>query len=459
MRHRLALLLAIFCFGGAIASQGVSAAMAAGPNAALVDIDGIIQPATARFLARAIDKAAEDRARLLIVTVDTPGGLFESTRDMVESIMSSSIPVVVYVAPSGAHAASAGTFITAAAHVAAMAPVSNIGAASLVAAGRVPPETLESKSTLYAAAFMRGIAKARGRNSEALEETVLSAKAYSATEALDNNIIDLIARDMDDLLAQLDGMTVQLDQGSIVLRTADLEVRRIQPTLLERFLGYIGNPNVALILLSVGTVLVITEAFVPGLLVPGITGGIPVALAFVGMGQLPVNWAGFALIAAAMVLFLFEIALIPGITVFGVLGVIFLAVGGLLLFGDFALSGFEHQPIETPSFRVNLWVVGALAAPTFAFFIFLVRDMVASRRSGVAESTAVASPVGQLGTAMTALNPGGTIRVAGEQWTAVSDSGEEISEDEEVMVVEADGLTLKVFRAPETDDLSDESFP
>ena len=413
MRHRLALLLAIFCFGGAIASQGVSAAMAAGPHAALVDIDGIIQPGTARFLARAIDKAAEDRARLLIVTLDTPGGLFESTRDMVESILSSSIPVVVYVAPSGAQAGSAGTFITAAAHVAAMAPVTNIGAATPVAAGRDFPYTLESKALQDAVAFMRDIAKARGRNAEALEETVLmSDKAYSATEALDNNIIDLIAKDMVDLLTQLDGRTVQLDEGSIVLRTVDLEVRRIQRTPLERFLGYIGNPNVAFILLSVGTFLVFFEAFMyAGLLVPGITGGILLALAFVGMGQLPVNWAGFALIAAAMVLFVVEIAVIPGITVFGVLGVIFLAVGGLLLFGDFALPGFEHQPIETPSFRVNPWVVGAIAASTFAFFIFLVRDMVAARRSGGAGSTAVASPVGQLGTAMTALNPGGTIRV------------------------------------------------
>ena len=164
MRHRLALLLAIFCFGGAIASQGVSAAMAAGPHAALVDIDGIIQPGTARFLARAIDKAAEDRARLLIVTLDTPGGLFESTRDMVESILSSSIPVVVYVAPSGAHAGSAGTFITAAAHVAAMAPVTNIGAATPVAAGRDFPYTLESKALprIHRGTPMEGVRTAEG---------------------------------------------------------------------------------------------------------------------------------------------------------------------------------------------------------------------------------------------------------------------------------------------------------
>ena len=198
MRHKVALLLVILGFGGAIASQGVSAATAAGPHAALADIDGIIQPATARFLARAIDKAAEDRARLLIVTLDTPGGLFDSTRDMVESILSSSIPVVVYVAPSGAHAASAGTFITAAAHVAAMAPVTNIGAASPVSGSEEDlPETLEAKAKQDVAALIRSIAKNRGRNAEALEATVLEAKSYSASEALE--IIEIETTVLEDI--------------------------------------------------------------------------------------------------------------------------------------------------------------------------------------------------------------------------------------------------------------------
>ena len=461
MRHKVALLLVILGFGGAIASQGVSAATAAGPHAALADIDGIIQPATARFLARAIDKAAEDRARLLIVTLDTPGGLFDSTRDMVESILSSSIPVVVYVAPSGAHAASAGTFITAAAHVAAMAPVTNIGAASPVSGSEEDlPETLEAKAKQDVAALIRSIAKNRGRNAEALEATVLEAKSYSASEALENNLIDVIAQDLDDLMAKLDGRTVQLGGGDVVLDTGGLEIIEIETTVLEDILGFLANPTVALVLLWLGIIGVFLEFFLgAGLILPGVVGIVFLALAFVGMGQLPVNWAGFALIAAAMALFYFEIVVFPGLTVFGVLGAIFLAAGGLLLFGDFALPGFEPQPIETPSFRVNPWVVGAIAASTFAFFIFLVRDMVAAKRSGGAGSTAVTSPVGQLGTAMTALNPTGTIRVAGEQWTAVSDSGEEIGEGEEVMVVEADGLTLKVFRAPETDDLSEESVP
>ena len=308
MRRLLGVMLVFLGLGGVVASQSITAAMAAGPHGTLIEIDGAIQPVTARFLSGSMETATEEGAQLLIVRLDTPGGLFDSTRDIVESILSSRIPIVVYVAPTGSHAASAGTFIAAAAHVAAMAPVTNIGAASPVSgSGQDLPETLKSKATQDAAAFMRDIAKARGRNSEALEETVLSARSYSATEALDNNIIDLIAGDMDDLLAQLGGRTVQLDEGSIVLRTADLEVRSIQPTLLERFLGVIGNPNVAFLLLSVGTVLVFIETLAPGLLVPGITGGILLALAFVAMGNLPVNIAGIGLIFLSMALFYLEV--------------------------------------------------------------------------------------------------------------------------------------------------------
>ena len=460
MRRLLGVMLVFLGLSGVVASQSIPAAMAAGPHGTLIEIDGAIQPVTARFLSGSIETATEEGAQLLIVRLDTPGGLFDSTRDMVESILTSRIPIVVYVAPTGSHAASAGTFIAAAAHVAAMAPVTNIGAASPVSgSGQDLPETLKSKATQDAAAFMRDIAKARGRNSEALEETVLSARSYSATEALDNNIIDLIAGDMDDLLAQLDGRTVQLDEGSIVLRTADLEVRSIQPTLLERFLGIIGNPNVAFILLSAATVLVFIEVLAPGLLVPGITGGILLALAFVAMGNLPVNIAGIGLIFLSMALFYLELAVAPGIGFFGVSGLISFVLGALFLFGGYDLPGFSPPPIPTPSFRTSPWLVAGIAAAMSGVFLFVFRGMVAARRSGGAGSTTAPSLVGQLGLATTALDPSGTVRVASEQWSAVSDSGEEIGEGEEVMVVEADGLTLKVFRAPETGDLSEESVP
>ena len=448
MRHRLALLLILLGFGGAMVSQGVSVARAAGPHAALVRIDDIIQPGTARYLVRAID-TAEDRAQLLIITLDTPGGLYDSTRDMVEAMLVSPVPIVVYVSPQGARAASAGTFITAAAHVAAMAPIGSIGAASPVGAGGDLPETLERKASQDAAALIRSIAEKRGRNADALEATVLEAKSYSSSEALENGLIDLIAQDIDDLMAKLHGTTVHLEGGDLVLGTAGLEIVEIERTVLEDVLSFLANPTVVFILLALGAIGIFVEFFLgAGLVLPGVAGIAFVVVAFVGMGQLSVNWAAFALIAAAMVLFYFEIAVVPGFTVFGALGAMFFAVGGLLMFGDFALPGFERQPIETPSLRVNPWVVGAIAASMFAFLVFVVREMVTARRAAAAGSTTPPRLLGQVGMVTTALDPGGTVRVDSERWSAVSDSGEPILEAEEVVVTEIEGLTLKVFKAP-----------
>jgi membrane-bound serine protease (ClpP class) len=451
MKHVLALFLMVLGLGGAIASLGLPVAHAEGPRASLVKIEGAIQPSTARFLARAIEKAADDGSVLLIVTLNTPGGLYDSTRKMVESMLASPVPIVVYVSPQGARAASAGTFIAAAAHVAAMAPISNIGAATPVGAGGDLPDALESKAKKDAAALLRSIAEKRGRNAEALEATVLEATAYSASEALENGIIDLIASDLDDLMGQLDGRTVLLEKGSVDLKTEGLEVAKIEETLLEGLLGFLSNPTVIFLLLALGVLGVFLEFFVgAGLILPGVTGLVFLVLAFLGMGQMPVNWAGFALIVAAVVLFYFEIAVIPGTTVFGVLGGVSFAVGGFLLFGDFTLPGFKPQPIEAPSFGVNPWIIVGVAASIFAFFMLFVRDMMAARRSGTGEPTSPVSLVGELATVTTALDPRGTIRVAGEQWSALSDSGDEIPEGEEVMVLEAEGLTLKVFKAPDT---------
>ena len=217
VRRALALALILLGFGGAIASHSIGMARAQGDHAAVIEIDGIIQPTSARFLARAIDTAGEQNAEVLIVLLDTPGGLLDSTRKMVEAMLASPVPVVVYVFPAGAEATSAGTFIAAAAHVAAMAPSTNIGAASPVTStGEDLPETLEAKATEAAAAFIRSIAEERGRNADALEGTVVEAKAYAASEALDNDMIDLVAKDVDGLLEALDGRKVQLERGEYV---------------------------------------------------------------------------------------------------------------------------------------------------------------------------------------------------------------------------------------------------
>ena len=439
MRHVLAILLVLLGFGGAITSYGLSFAQAASPHAASLEIDDTIQAISARFLSRGVDTATDDGAQLIIVQLDTPGGLLSSTRDMVETILESGIPVVVYVYPSGAQAASAGTFITAAAHVAAMAPTTNIGAASPVGSGGEDlPDTLQAKATQDAAAFIRSIAEERGRNAQALEETVLNAVSYSGSEALENGVIDLIAEDIEDLMAQLDGRMVQLRNGTTTLQTIGLEVREIERTPVERFLGFLADPNVAFILLSLGTLGIFVELLFPGLLVPGIAGVIMLALALVALGNLPVNWVGVGLLVFSMVLLFIEMQA-PGIGVFGIAGAISFVLGAFLLFGEFG-----RPAIPTPSFRVNIWLILGVAATMLSVLLFLVRDMAASRRAGRATSTPPL--VGQLAVATTDLTPAGTVHLAGEYWSAVSDSEKPIKEGEEVMVLEAEGLTLKVFR-------------
>ena len=448
MRRALARAIAVLAFGGAVVSGGLSMAHAAGPHVALIELDDAIHASSERFLSRAIDKAAEEEAQLIIVRLNTPGGLLDSTRDMVDAILNAPIPVVVYVAPTGAHAASAGTFITAAAHVAAMAPVTNIGAASPVAIGEELPETLERKVMQDAAALLREIAEARGRNSEALEETVFQATAYSATEALEIDIIDIIAEDVDDLLSQLDGRTVVLADGtSVELDTSGLPVQKIDQTAVELFLSFIANPNIAFTLISLGFIAVFVEWVLPGLWGPGIIGVIALALGFVALGNLPVNWVGVALIAFSMLLFFFETQT-PGVGIFGVSGVISFLIGGFLLMGGI---GAPELP-QAPSFRVSPYLVGGIALAMAGVLGFLVKDLAAARRAAESGAGTAQSLTGQLAVAVTALSPSGTVRLGGEDWTAVSDRGESIDEGEQVIVAETEGLTLKVFKADEVGD-------
>ena len=439
MRRVLALLSVLMGFCGFIVASLPNAA-ASGPHVALLAIDVPIQPTSGRFLSRGIDLATDEGAQFIVVRLDTPGGLLASTRVMVEKILASEIPVVVYVAPPGARAGSAGTFIVASAHVAAMAPATNIGAASPVGPGGEDlPETIKSKATQDAAAFIRTIAEERGRNAEPLEQTVLSAASYTATEALENGIIDLIAEDIDDLLSKLDGRAVKLRDGEVVLDTAGLEVREISRTPVERFLGFLADPNVAFLLLTIGGIGILVELLHPGLIAPGLGGLIALALAFVALGNLPVNWVGVGLLGLAMVLFVLELQA-PGLGIFVVGGAISFVLGAFLLFG-----GFSPPAIPTPSFRVSLWVIGAVSGILFAFLVTFFRTILQARRARY--PTTSQKLVGQLGTTTTPLNPRGTVQVASELWSAVSDSGESIPEGEEVIVLEVEGLTLKVFKA------------
>ena len=440
MRRALALVLVLLGFGGFIATQSLPMAAASGPRADILNIDGVIDPISADYLSRGVDVAKDDGAQIVIILLDTPGGLMDATRKMVTKILLSDIPVIVYVSPPGAQAASAGTFIVAAAHIAAMAPTTNIGAASPVGlAGEDLPETLKSKATQDASALMRSIAEERGRNSEALEQTILSAASYSSSEALNNNIIDLIADDIEDLMTQLDGRRVILQDTEVVLDTEGLGVRRINRNPVERFLGFLANPNIAFLLLTLGGIGILVEFLNPGAIFPGVAGVIALALAFVAVGNLPVNWVGVGLIGLAMVLFFFELQA-PGIGIFGAAGAVSFILGGFLLFG-----GFSPPPVPTLSFRVSNWAIGTVSAVLFGFLALFFRAVLQARRASYI--TGAVNLVGQAGKVTMSLDPRGTVQVASELWSAVSDSGEPIPEGEEVIVGDVEGLTLKVFKA------------
>ena len=443
VRRVVALALVALGLGGLALGQ-VTQAGASGHHAVVITIEGAIDEPAANHLARGLDEAQERGARLVVVRLDTPGGLYDSTRDMVESLLTSRVPVAVYVSPPGARAASAGTFIAAAAHVAAMAPGTNIGAASPVAGGgQELPETLKSKATQDAAAFIRSIADERGRNRERLEQTVLNSLSLSPSEALDDGVIDLIASDLPDLLAKMDGMMVSVGGAEVVLDTGGIAVAELQRTPLERFLGFLANPNVAFVLLAIGGIGILVELISPGLIVPGVVGIIALALAFVAITSLPVNWVGLGLILLAMVLLYLEATLAPGLGVFGIGAAISFIVGAFLLFG-----GVSPQPIESPSFRVNLWLIGVLGAFLIVSLGLFLRE---NRRVKAMETRPIgpSNLVGQVGVTTTELNPRGNVRVLSESWSAESDSGEAIPSGTEIIVSDVEGLTLKVFRAEE----------
>ena len=445
MRLRIAVTLVFLGFGLLVFAPVRAMAQDEDPHVALVSIDGAIDRLSARFLSRGIRQASSSGAQLVVVTLDTPGGFLSSTRDMVVSMLSAEIPVAVYVSPPGARAASAGTFITAAANFAVMAPGTNIGAASPIAAGGADlPETLAKKINEDTRAFIRSIAVARGRNSQALEETVTIARSYSAAEAIELNVVDIIAADLADLLVQLDGRTAQTASGPVVVRTKNADVREIKRTLLEMFLGVLADPNLAFVLLTIGGLGILAEFLTPGFIGPGVVGAIALALAFLGMGQLSVNWIGAGLILFAMVLFFLE-AQEAGIGIFGIGGVISFLLGAFLLFGGY----FSTPDISEPGSGVSLWLIGGFGGGmgvVLATFLYLLRPTGSSTgdysRSGQ-------GPASQVAVVVSDLDPMGKVRIGEEEWDATTDLQGAIPEGEEVRVLEAYGGVLKVARKEE----------
>lgn len=413
------------------------------PVVHLMTIDGAIQGVVTRSIERAIDRADDANAEALIIQMDTPGGLLESTHDITKTILNSDVPVVVYVAPDGARAGSAGVFITMAAHVAAMAPSTNIGAATPVGMGdpAVPAdstqgsqsdsEAMRKKVTNDAVAKVRAMAEKRDRNADWAEEAVREAVSVTATEALELNVIEIIATDVDDLLMQMDGMVVEADGVDRELATAGAVVERYEPTWRENLLNTIANPNLAYILLLIGFYGLIFELYNPGAVIPGVVGVIALVLAFFALDTLPINYAGVLLIVLAVILFVLEVYVTSfGFLTFG--GVVSLIMGGVLLIDT-----------DIPEMRVSWSVIIPSVLVTVAFFGFALTMAIRAQKNKVA--TGEEGLAGEHGVAVGDLSPRGKVRIGGEYWKAIAE-GDEIKDGDEVEVVAATRLTVTVKR-------------
>ena len=441
MRHVITTLFVMIAVS-VVEWQNGDSVSADGSSVLVIEIGGNIEPLTTDRIARGIDEARGKGASLVVIQLDTPGGLLESTREIVEHILASDTPVAVFVGPAGARAASAGTFIAAAANFAVMAPGTTIGAASPIASdGEDIPPTLEKKISADTSAFIRSIAQARDRNSEALENTVLKSTAYSAEEALKLGVIDLIAPDMDSMLDQLDGRTATTGSGQVVTLTAKgASVSQLDSTLLERALRIIVNPNVVFALFLIGGIALLIEMLIPGLAGPGILGVIMLGLAFVGFFNLPGSWLGVGLIALSIGLFYGETTA-PGFGPFGAGGIIALVLGAVFLFGDF----FSASDLPEPSFMVSPIMIAAMTAlvtVTWVFFIRIARNE-GGTSSGFQSEEAMLLE-GQWGVTVSELSPTGKVWVANQEWSASTDPGVIIKKGDEIRVVGVYGEVLKV---------------
>ncbi len=415
-------------------------------------IDGAISPASSEFMSDAIERAEEEGAAALVVEMDTPGGLVESTRDVVQAILASRVPVVVYVSPRGARAGSAGVFITLAAHVAAMAPSTNIGAATPIQMGGAPmpgggpspadttegedegedePGALERKILNDTIAFIRTIAEKRGRNADWAERAVREGVSITETQALEQNVVDLVAPSLPALLDEIDGREVEVLERTVALATADAEVRTIEKGLRFKILDTIANPNIAFILLLIGVYGIFFELMNPGAILPGVVGVIALLLAFFSLQALPVNYVGLLLILFALILFIAEVKVVSyGLLTVG--GIVAFILGGTMLF-------------DAPGslMRVSWSVIIPAALLTAGFFVFAMG--MAWRTWKSRPTTGKEGLVGTRGEVRRRIDPVGQVSLHGELWQARAD--EPLETGTAVEVVEVSGLSVKVRRA------------
>lgn len=410
----------------------VMPAAAQGPGPVHVaSVTGVINPPVAQYVTRVIRQAEERGAAFVVIRLDTPGGLANAMDEITRAIVNARVPVVVYVAPTGARAASAGLFITEAAHVAAMAPGTNIGSATPVGLGdQQPDQAMRNKVINDAAANIRNLCTMRGRNADWCERAVREAVNVTASEALELKVIDVLAADLPDLLRQIDGREVKLVDRSVTLRTTGAALVDADMSPFERFLHTLSDPNVAFILLNVGVLGLIYELANPGAILPGVVGVIALLFGLYALGTLPVNFAGLALIVFAFALLLAEIKVQShGILTVG--GVVSLVLGGLMLFNA-----------DVPYVRVSWPVLLTVTAITGGFFAFAVHAAIRAQRQQV--TTGREGLVGEVGVVRSALAPEGQILVHGERWLARGEKGEMIPVGHPVRVVRIEGLRLIV---------------
>jgi len=412
---------------------GGSLIAAASPTTVeVLTVDGTIVPVIADYIDRGISQAEENGAAVCIIELDTPGGLLDSTDRIVSKIMNAEVPIVVYVSPINAWAASAGTFITLSAHIAAMTPGTTIGAAHPVSGGGEEiPEDQMQKIVEFSAKWMETIAEKRGRNIEEARLAVTESKSFSDSEALEYNLIDLRVDNLESLISQIDGWEVTLASGEeVIIDTADYIQTRNEMNAIEKFLQTISDPNIAYILFTLATIGLITEISNPGLVFPGVAGGISLFLAFYSLGVLDAYWGGIALLLLAVGLFIAEYFT----TTFGLLtagGIASLVMGSLILFS------------HSPGIEVNRGLIAGVTAGVTAFAVFVVGAIVRGQRRR--KATGAEGMIGKTAIAKTPLDPTGTVLTHGELWTAASEGGK-VAPGEEVIITKVEALKLWVTK-------------
>ncbi len=419
------------------------------PIAVVADVTGVIGPASALYVRKAIGEAELQHAQLLVLRLDTPGGLLISTREIVEAILASPVPVIGYVGPSGAHAASAGTYILYATSIAAMAPGTNVGAATPVrigGGGSLPPQqnssgnkktarsapapapTLETKATNDAVAWIKSLAELRGRNAEWAEKAVREAAALNARQALEQHVIDLIAPNTVALLLDVNGKKIVIGSTERVLSTQGIEIEHFEPDFMVEALGAIANPNVALILMLIGVFGLIIELMTPGAILPGVLGAISLVLGLSALSELPLAHAGVALVGLGMAFMIAE-AFMPTFGILGLGGIIAFAIGAALLVNT-----------DVPAYRVSYSVIAGMALASAAFLIFLVGYLWRSQRRKPV--TGAEQLIGSEATVLNWRDGEGYVWAQGERWHARG--GRVFAAGDRLIINSLDGLTLNV---------------